>query len=61
MLTAEWWVMSAWWVGLEAVQLLRSGTISDQEVQGFRELSKRSDPVALLATMSSCQPWLEIH
>jgi hypothetical protein len=36
-------------------QLLRTGLLSDQEAQGLRELRKRCDPVALLATMRSCQ------
>lgn len=29
--------------------------LSDQEAQGLRELRKQCDPVALLATMRSCQ------
>lgn len=36
-------------------QLLCIGVLSDQETQGLRELRKRCDPVALLATMRSCQ------
>ena len=36
-------------------QLLRTGVRSDQEAQGHRELRKRRDPVALLATMWCCQ------
>jgi hypothetical protein len=41
-------------------QLLRTGVLSDQEAQGLRELSKRCDPVALLATMRSCQSRLAL-
>jgi hypothetical protein len=41
-------------------QLLRTGVLSDQEAQGLRELRKRCDPVALLATMRSCQSRLAL-
>jgi len=41
-------------------QLLRTGVLSDQEAQGLRELRKRCDPVALLATIRSCQSRLAL-
>ena len=41
-------------------QLLRTGVLSDQEAQSLRELRKRCDPVALLATMRSCQSRLAL-
>ena len=41
-------------------QLLRTGVLSDQEALGLRELRKRFDPVALLATMRSCQSRLAL-
>jgi len=41
-------------------QLLRTGVLSDQEAQGLKELRKRCDPVALLATMRSCQSRLAL-
>jgi hypothetical protein len=41
-------------------QLLRTGVLGDHEAQGLRELRKRCDPVALLATMRSCQSWLAL-
>ena len=41
-------------------QLLRTGVLSDQEAQGLRELRKRCDPVALLATILSCQSRLAL-
>jgi hypothetical protein len=41
-------------------QLLRTGVPSDQESQGLRELRKRCDPVALLATMRSWQSRLAL-
>ncbi|WP_255004474.1 transposase [Cyanobium sp. HWJ4-Hawea] len=41
-------------------QLLRTGVLSDEEAQGLRELRKRCDPVALLATMRSCQSRLAL-
>ena len=42
------------------LQLLRTGVLSDQEAKGLRELRKRCDPVALLATMRSCQSRLAL-
>ena len=41
-------------------QLLRTGVLSDQEAQSLRELRKRCDPVALLATMRSSQSRLAL-
>ncbi len=41
-------------------QLLRTEVLGDQEGQGLRELRKRCDPVALLATMRSCQSRLAL-
>ena len=41
-------------------QQLRTGVLSDQEAQGLRELRKRCYPVALLATMQSCQSRLAL-
>ncbi|WP_071881562.1 integrase catalytic domain-containing protein [Cyanobium gracile] len=41
-------------------QLLRTGVLSDQEAQDLKELRKRCDPVALLATMRSCQSRLAL-
>jgi hypothetical protein len=41
-------------------QLLRTGVLSDQEAQSLRELRKRCDPMAMLATMRSCQSRLAL-
>jgi hypothetical protein len=41
-------------------ELLRTGVLSDQEAQSLRELRKRCDPMALLATMRSCQSRLAL-
>jgi hypothetical protein len=41
-------------------QLLRTGILSDQQAKGLRELSKRCDPVTLLATMRRCQSRLAL-
>jgi hypothetical protein len=41
-------------------QLLRSGMLSDLDAQELRALRKRCDPVALLATVRSCQSRLAL-
>ena len=41
-------------------QLLRTGVMGEQEAADLRELRQRCDPVALLATMRSCQSRLAL-
>ncbi|QCH16311.1 transposase [Synechococcus sp. CB0101] len=41
-------------------QLLRTGVLGEQEAADLRELRQRCDPVALLATMRSCQSRLAL-
>lgn len=41
-------------------QLLRTSVLSEQEAADLKELRKRCDPVALLATMRSCQSRLAL-